>query len=195
MRSRRLLAVVVALAGAVAGGFATAGPAQAATAPAPVTASSAGQPGLAGAAFEIVNRGTGKCADVAGKSLLNGALVHQWSCARGANQLWIAQPVQSAPGYYSLINVNSGKCMDLRANNDDEVFNGTLVQQFECNAELYTSERWKLSFSPSAPGYLTFTTWIKGLCLDLNNGSGSNGARIQVWDCVGPIDNQLWAQR
>jgi len=40
-----------------------------------------------------------------------------------------------------------------------------------------------------------FIKWfnpLSGRCLDLNNGSGSDGAKIQLWDCSSSSNAQDW---
>jgi len=50
---------------------------------------------------------SGRTLEVAGASTANGALVDIWDSNNGANQKWNITPTDS--GYYSVINVNSGK--------------------------------------------------------------------------------------
>src|SRR3954453_20706122 len=70
---------------------------------------------------------SGKCADVAGVSTANGAIVHQWTCHGRANQQWTLKSVSS--GVYNIISVNSGKCMDVTG---QSTLNRAQVQQWTC---------------------------------------------------------------
>src|SRR5437588_790152 len=50
------------------------------------------------------------CLDVANMSMANGAKVVQWSCLNRASQQWKLVS-SSVPGYYAVMNANSGKCL------------------------------------------------------------------------------------
>src|SRR5262245_57980790 len=70
----------------------------------------AAPPDLAGA-YEIVARHSGKCLDVTGVSLDDGAQIIQWTCNNGLNQRWTLQP--TSDGYYLLVATRSGKALDV----------------------------------------------------------------------------------
>ena len=61
---------------------------------------------LAGS-YELVARHSGKCLDVSGVSMDDGAPVIQWTCNGGLNQRWTLQP--ASDGYYNLVAGHSGK--------------------------------------------------------------------------------------
>jgi hypothetical protein len=60
---------------------------------------------------QLVNRATGKCADVTGSSLDNGAAVIQSTCTTATNQQW--QLRDAGSGYLNLAARHSGKCLDV----------------------------------------------------------------------------------
>jgi len=192
MNRRRLAGVLVAGLMAILPGMTMAGPAQAAGSGKP--AAGTVKPLGIGAAVVIQNRGTGKCLDVARQSLLRGAQVWQWACDSGdPNQNWLIVPVASAPGWVSLRNLRSNLCLDLRIGTGDPVTNGIATQQWDCFPDSISSERWRLDVSPVVAGYLNIPSQVQdGMCLDLNGGSRANGEKIQVWDCLGATNNQLW---
>lgn len=64
-----------------------------------------------GAIYKLVNRGSGKVADVLNWSSSDGAGVIQWHDTGGANQLWEINDLGN--GYYSILNVNSGKALEV----------------------------------------------------------------------------------
>ncbi|MER5435555.1 RICIN domain-containing protein [Streptomyces sp. NPDC002588] len=172
-----------------AGASAQANPGTAATA-----ATSVGPLNI-GAAFTVINKGSGKCLDVKDQSLLPAAQVWQWTCnSTDPNKNWLLEPVASAPGYYALRNLRSNLCLDLRAGSEADVVNGTRTQQWDCVPDAISSERWQLKVSSAVPGYFTVVSAVKGMCLDLSGGSSADGAQVQVWDCLGPVNNQLWRQ-
>lgn len=192
MNRRRLTGILLAAMMAIPAGLAMAGPAQAAS---PVTpATGAVQPLAIGAAIVIQNRGSGKCLDVAHQSLQLAAQVWQWDCNfSDPNQNWLIEPVASAPGWVSFRNLRSNLCLDLRTGTGNPVRNGTTTQQWDCFPDSISSERWQLTVSPVVPSYLNISNQAgNGVCLDLSGGSRANGAQVQVWDCEGPIDSQLW---
>jgi hypothetical protein len=88
--------------------------------------------------FELVSRHSGKCLDVTGASIGNGALVQQWGClgSTQANQQVSLFPVGTS-GYYRLVFRHSGKCLDVT---DASTANGARLQQWECLASQANQE-------------------------------------------------------
>lgn len=79
--------------------------------------------------YMIKNFKSGKCLDVSSVNLggpqnntANGALVQQWDCWNGPQQLWV-------PFGNMLVNYNSRKCLDVAGGGTN---NGALVQQWTC---------------------------------------------------------------
>ncbi|WP_412538065.1 RICIN domain-containing protein [Longispora sp. K20-0274] len=192
MRSTRMLAVLVAFASVLAGGFLAAEPAAASAPP----ASDNGK-NLYSAAFLLVNGYSNNCVDVAGKSRRSGARIQEWGCGGSGDpqQQWLAEPIAAAPGYVALRNINSNRCMDLRVGSDDDVGNGTLIQQWDCVPDAYHSERWQIVPSSTYPGWSMLVTWVKGLCLQFDGARTGNGTAALVSDCDGGDPNQVWFQR
>jgi hypothetical protein len=170
MHIRRSLAVVLGLAAVAVTTLVTATPATAAR-----TADSAAMESL-GASQYIVNRHSNKCLQPVGD--FANALIVQRTCNTGLRQQWRA--VDRGNGFAWYVNVSSGLCLDLVSNSEDEVGNGTLVQQFFCSAE-YTSELWRREAS-SDPLHLLLASWIRG-CVDVRNRSTLDTAVIQVYAC------------
>jgi hypothetical protein len=80
--------------------------------------------------YEIVSRQSGKCLDVAGASMADGAAVQQWECL-GSNQQNQRVRLRNTgtPGYHRLIFRHSGKCLDVT---DVSTANGARLQQWTC---------------------------------------------------------------
>ncbi len=191
MRVGRMFAVAAVAVGLMVGALAA--PAMASTGS--QARASGPSANVTGVALRIINLGSQQCVDVKDRSRSNQAKVHQWTCNGQDNQYWIMEPLAFAPGFVQIRNLRSSKCMDLAANSEEEVVSGTMVQQFDCRPDLYTSERWQVRSSPVA-GYVTIVNWVKGLCLELNGGGIGNGTSIQVWDCrPSGTARQLWNQR
>ena len=125
----------------------------------------------------IINYKSGKCLQP--QSTSANALVVQRSCTNTSLQKWQAMNVGT--GYFWLQNRASGLCMDLQVNSEPEVVPGALVQQFPCNT-IYTSEEWNRS-SGSRLHHFQVWTRIRGLCLEPQNRSTSDGVRIHVNSC------------
>ncbi|MEV6243610.1 RICIN domain-containing protein [Lentzea sp. NPDC051838] len=82
----------------------------------------------------FANRSSGKCLDLNGGSVDNGATVIQWNCHNGSNQRWdIVLPTGVDPGTYDgpimFRNLATGKCLDL---NGGSSANGTAFIQWDC---------------------------------------------------------------
>lgn len=58
----------------------------------------------------LVNKQTGKVADVIEGGMQSGAWMHQWSAAEAPTQLW---EVEAVEGGYRFVSRASGKCMDI----------------------------------------------------------------------------------
>jgi hypothetical protein len=100
---------------------------------------------------------------------------------------WGATPPPPTGTWYSLVNRNSGKCVDARASG---TANGTVVQQYTCNSG------WAQQFQMAATsgGYSRFGNRnASSQVLDVTGGAGAtaNAAKIQLWAWAGGT-NQQW---
>jgi hypothetical protein len=87
--------------------------------------------------------------------------------------------------WYSVINMNSGKCLDARAAG---TANGTAIQQYTCNATFAQ----QYQFVPTSGGYLRINNRGNSAeVLDVTNVSTANNAPIQTWT-YGGGNNQQW---
>jgi hypothetical protein len=128
--------------------------------------------------FNIINYNSNKCLQP--QTTAPNAIIVQRSCdSTNFLQRWALTDL--GDGYSFFVNQGTNQCMDLQANNEDEVGNGTLVQQFICSAN-YTSEHWNFVSGSRANHYQVFDK-DKGLCLDVRNRSSAENAVIQIWDC------------
>ncbi|HLL64878.1 MAG TPA: endo-1,4-beta-xylanase [Micromonosporaceae bacterium] len=91
----------------------------------------------AGAGYvTVVNRASGKCLDVAGRSLADRAAAIAWTCGTGTNQQWQLRPVDG--GYVQLVARHSGKCLDVT---DRSVADGAALIQWTCGSG--TNQHWQ----------------------------------------------------
>jgi hypothetical protein len=129
-------------------------------------------------AQNIINFSSNKCLQP--QSANRNAIVVQRRCdSTNFLQRWFVSDL--GDGYSFLVNQGSGLCMDLQANSEAEVGNGTLVQVFDCFAG-YTSEHWAFSQGSRVNHYQIFNK-DKGLCADVRNRSSADGAVLQIWEC------------
>lgn len=122
----------------------------------------------------IVSVASGRCLDVAGAGVANGAGLQIWDCLDNAQQHWRYDD--------GMIRVygNHNKCLDADAANGG---NGTRVQIWDCTGA--ANQKW----AASANGSLISAA--SGRCLDVNGAGTANGASLQLWDCSG-ADWQRW---
>jgi chitosanase len=129
-------------------------------------------PASAGTAGPITGLG-GKCVDVAGSSIANGAAVQLYDCNGSAAQTWT---VGNGDDTMRAL----GKCLDVTAASTAD---GAKIQLYDCNAT--GAQKWTVS-----NGALVNSG--SGKCLDATGRSSANGARLQIWTCTNGT-NQRWA--
>jgi len=79
--------------------------------------------------YSIVARGApGQALDVFNRGTANGSLIQLWTYGGGTNQQWM--PVSVASGLYKLVNVASGRCLDVPA---ASTANGVQLEIYDCN--------------------------------------------------------------
>jgi len=94
-----------------------------------------------GGQYRITGVQSGRALEVAGSSTANGALVDIWDSNSGYNQKWIITPTDS--GYYSVINVNSAKPM--------EVFGGITATNAGAAVDQWSGTQYNQQWSFQAP--------------------------------------------
>jgi hypothetical protein len=126
--------------------------------------------------------------------LMSGALVALTAQAADAATLGEYRP---------LVNAGSGKCLTIQPNAYGYLDNGLRVMQAPCDGSFIQKWRFIQTGTHCVP-----VSWISGCsfsypiywvqnqdtlkCMDLNNGSSSNGTPVQQWDCV-DNSNMKWA--
>ena len=125
-------------------------------------------------------RHSGKCLDVEGISLANGAPVIQWGYWGGGNQKFRLDPV--GDGMYRIMIEHTGKCLDVEG-----ISTAKGRESFSGN----TGEGTTRSFAPnpSVTGYYKLVAKHSGRCLDVNGISNADGAQIIQWDYWGAETN------
>jgi type 1 glutamine amidotransferase len=113
--------------------------------------------------------------------LINGLL---WLGGQGPTTPPPTGPIDPA-AWYSVVNKNSGKCLDARAAG---TVNGTAIQQYACNAS--TAQQYQ--FATTSGGYTRVNNrGNSAQVLDVTDVSTADNAKIQTWT-YGGGNNQQW---
>ncbi|MFF8101455.1 RICIN domain-containing protein [Streptomyces sp. NPDC016640] len=132
-----------------------------------------------GAAYDtLAARHSGRCADVTGQSLWQGAQIKQYDCNGGGNQRFWSRSVGG--GHHQLVARHSSLCL---------TENASTVTQENCSATA-TAQQWALTTSGS---YVTLRSRATGECLDVTGGSTANSAALITHTCNGGA-NQQWTR-
>ncbi len=142
----------------------------------------ASQPPASDEVYTLSSRRSGKCLDVSGHSLDNGARLQQWACTGEAHQKFRLK--KHNDGTATLVGVQSGKAVSVASTSYD---NGAAVIQWDFNG----SPDQFVRVVPSANGSSTVRFAHSGKCLDVSETSYLDGAIVHQWDCLG-ADNQDW---
>lgn len=87
-------------------------------------------------------------------------------------------------GAVTIVNVNSGKCVDVDTGASPE---GANVRLWTCNG----SDTQRFTRRDAGGGFVSLVNAGSGKCIDVGGGSAANGANILQWTCHGGT-NQQW---
>ncbi|GAA0834441.1 RICIN domain-containing protein [Streptosporangium amethystogenes subsp. fukuiense] len=132
----------------------------------------------------LVARHSGKCLDVQGGGMDDGANIQQWTCNDKGNQEWSL--TATGGGYYTLKATHSGKCMDVLG---DSLSIGAGIQQWTC---LIGARNQEWGLSQRDDGYFVLVARHSGKCLQVMDSDIRDGARVRQWTCVRGRKNQEW---
>jgi len=135
--------------------------------------------------YQIIAKHSGKCLDIAGGELYNGAAAIQWDCHGGDNQQWTFEP--AGGGYFKIIVKHSGKALDVFGG----IFSagsGVVVQQRDYNGS--TNQIW--SVTDLGNGYYSIVARHSNKALEIKDGSTGNGAWAQQNDYMSGANHQQW---
>jgi hypothetical protein len=124
----------------------------------------------------IQRLGSPKCLDVENGSTASHALIKQYGCHGGANQRFLVDEVVGRPGQYTVMNVNSQRCIDIPFASRNA---GESVQQFTCLPQ----DNQRVELLPSGGGHMLRMVHSQ-LCLSVPNGS-MNDIPLQQLPCTG----------
>lgn len=114
----------------------------------------------------------GYCLDVKSASTSNGANVQLYKKNGTSAQKFKFVYVD---GYYQIVNVKSGKALDV---DDGNLVPSTNVQQWTRSS---TNDNQLFSIKKNADGSYSFTSKSTGLALDVSGGKAKNSANVQVY--------------
>jgi hypothetical protein len=99
------------------------------------------------------------------------------------NQRW--QFRDAGGGYFTVVSLNSGKCLDVYGG-AGATADGTRVVQWACNGG--TNQQWRIQDVGS--GYLQVIARHSNKCLDVLNAATNDGAQAVQWTCGTGTDQQ-----
>lgn len=137
--------------------------------------------------YILVNRNSGKVAEVSGGSASTGAAIRQNANTGATYQQWNVTPVDSRVGgdysYYTMTAVNSGYAMDLQ--NWSLSNGGGLITWDDVKG---ANQQWYLEYA--SDGWFYIRNRHSGKCLDVSGSSTANTAVLNHWDYVGRTSQQ-----
>jgi len=151
-------------------------------------------PSLVGVPLGIHAVNSGLCVDVIGgpSNQTNGSLVQQYTCQprTSYNQFFKLVQLGSSTSYSVVVQSTAGSatpsCLDAPAN---QGANGTRIQMYTCSFSSGAPQQlWTVD--PSGSGW-SFRNVAFGRCLDIQGGSTSTGAALQLYDCLGTTNQQF----
>ncbi|WP_079087450.1 RICIN domain-containing protein [Streptomyces scabiei] len=144
----------------------------------PVAPANAATGPQSGHVYALTAAHSGRNAQVESGSQADAAKVVQKTASGDPSQLW--QAVANGDSSFSLVNINSGKCLDVKGASTSAEAE---VIQWPCNGN--NNQRW--TFSDSA-----VISVRSGMCLDVPGGSTGDGTALIQWPCNGNT-NQQWS--
>lgn len=132
--------------------------------------------------YRLVNRNSGKVADVEGGGTANDTRLLQWPWLDAANQKWTFS--HTGDGYYEIKGVSSAKLMEVGALSRAD---GGYVDIWS-DAEA-PQQQWAVT--PTGDGHHFLINRYSGLCLAVDDGSTADGAKIEQQPYAG-LARQQW---
>ena len=118
-----------------------------------------------------------------------GSAVTQEQCTNAASQQWVYLGTPSQNNPIQIQNIGTGQCMAASA-----FGNAAPVVQVPCGAQgigSYWNRNTLTGLNDPVQGY-QFKANFANYCLDLENGLGTLGMSMQVWQCNPRTRNQDW---
>jgi pectate lyase len=125
--------------------------------------------------YQLASAASGKCADVAGASTANSALIVQSACSTATRHQWKV----TGSSQFTLANGNSTRCLDVPSGASTS---GLQLQQYGCGDNTKTNQLWTVTAS-SASGKFLVKSAASGLCLSNRDGSTAGNNPIVQETC------------
>jgi regulation of enolase protein 1 (concanavalin A-like superfamily) len=138
--------------------------------------------GASNGTYKIINRYSGKCLDVDGASIADGANIHQWTYVAANNQKWTLTHLGG--GQYTITAVHSGKGLDV---DGVSTADGANIQQWGYAGN--NNQKWKIE--AAGGGFYKLIAVHSNKAADLNGPSTANGANVHQWS-LGSQTSQQW---
>ncbi|MEU6973468.1 ThuA domain-containing protein [Kitasatospora aureofaciens] len=130
-----------------------------------------------GGRYVVTNAGSGKALEVQSASTADGAAVVQNPNTGAASQQWTLNG--GANGPFTMKALNSGKCLDLPA--DQVGVDGAKLWQWSCWGG--ANQSWRVE--PVGSDAFRIVSVASGKCLDVPGNSGANGLQLNQYTCNG----------
>ncbi|MFI1506225.1 family 43 glycosylhydrolase [Streptomyces sp. NPDC020597] len=145
-----------------------------------------GETALTPTSYQLVNRHSGKCLDVANGGPADGTNIQQWACHTGANQKWRVEDQGNDTS--RLVNVATGKVMDIANCGSAD---GADIRQWSW----LNNNCQKFRLVHTATGdYVRIVNEATGKVADVANCSTTDGADVRQWTWLNN-DCQQWQLR
>jgi hypothetical protein len=135
--------------------------------------------------------GTDKCIDLTNGLINDGNVIQVWTCSSGdSNQMWVGAPNPGSAQTVPVAATGGGPYCIAAASDSD----GAEVALVECiNSDFHTiypngNITWTVPVFPLVGQIQTFSD----KCLDVPNGSTTDGVKLQIWTCTPGDTNQLF---
>lgn len=132
--------------------------------------------------YQLIARHSGKVAEIAEHSVLNGVNIQQGTWGYSRRQVWRIKSIDGT--YYQIMNGYSGEVMDVKGN---FMYSGANIQQGVKNGG--DNQKWR--FDKNTEGYYFITAKHSGMVVDVKGISLLDGANIQQSTKNGG-QNQQW---
>jgi len=132
--------------------------------------------------YQIIDRNSGKNANVKGGVTTNGGPVVLYTAGTSANEEWTLTPTDS--GYYQIVNRNSGKVMAVQGASTSD---GAAVVQWSFGSS--QNDQWKPV--DVGNGYYNLQNRHSGLLLDVKGGGTANDTPFDQYHSNGSNNQQF----
>lgn len=152
--------------------------------------------------YQIINYNSGLCLDVADNSTSDGAVLHQWGCEHGSNQMWHFKHQYSCEDFCRFTMIPD----DTYENDPQECLTlpwshtpGDDAHLGQCEPSPWASSAQGFSIAdgisalptPGSQYRYRLINWFNGMCLEIQDGSVNYGAPVQQTPCDGSA-KQYW---